>query len=287
MQAAGKRYIIHGSRSDVFKLWNLSDLHLMSKGCAINDLKRDLKIIADDPFSFALGGGDYAEFIGYRDKRFDPDSVPEYVPVKALGDLGRYGMTMVRDLLMPIRHKLLGLIIGNHELKYELHTEQESLHHWLCEELGVPSLEYSALLDVVFYRTTGVRKPQLVAKQPARNTYTSESFRIFIHHGAGYAQTPGGKLNRLVQFMQSFDADIYMTGHVHDHVARKEPAIGADANCGKLTQRVRLGVVSGSYLKTYSQGFCSYGEQKGYRPTSLGAAVVSIKPETRELEALV
>jgi hypothetical protein len=289
MEAAGKRYILHGSRSDIFRLWNLADIHWLNKGCAVNDVKRDLKIIANDPFSFAIGGGDFCDFIGYRDKRFDPDAVPEWVPVKALGDLGRYGMTQIRDLFLPIKHKLMGLVIGNHELKYELHTEQESLHHWLCEELGVPSLEYSALFDVVFVRQGGVKVPRLFFDRPNHpgKGGDCETFRIFIHHGAGYAQTPGGKLNRLVQFMQSFDADIYMTAHVHDHVARKEPAIGADKDCTRLVQRNRLGVVAGSYLKTYNQGSISYGEQRGFRPTSLGAAVVRIKPETRELEAVV
>jgi hypothetical protein len=287
MEAAGKKYIVHRSRSDKFRIWNLSDLHWMAKGCAVGEIKRDIAEIAKDPFSFWLGGGDYAEFIGYRDKRFDPDAMAEWVPVKALGDLGRYGMTQIGDLLRPIKDKCLGLLLGNHELKYELMTDQESLHGWLCTELGVPNLQYSALFDVVFCRTQGTKTPRLIAKPPLRNTYTTSQFRVFCHHGAGYAVTPGGKMNRLVQFMQSFDADIYFIGHVHDHVARKEPAIGANSDCTKLQERRRLGVVAGSYLKTYGQGHTSYGEQKGYRPTDLGPAIVSITPETREMEAVI
>jgi hypothetical protein len=48
-----------------------------------------------------------------------------------------------------------------------------------------------------------------------------------------------------------------------------------------------VGVISGSYLKTYAQGVTTYGEQKGYEPTSLGAAWVQIHPESRRLEAPV
>ena len=33
MQAAGKRHIRYGSRSDEFRIWHLSDLHWMSKSC--------------------------------------------------------------------------------------------------------------------------------------------------------------------------------------------------------------------------------------------------------------
>jgi hypothetical protein len=287
MEAAGKRYILHGSRKDKFRIWHLSDLHWMAKGCATGAIRKDIKEIKDDPFSFWVGGGDYAEFIGYRDKRFDPDAMAEWVPVKALGDLGRFGMTQVRDLFAPIRHKCLGLLLGNHELKYELMTDQESLHGWLCTEIGAENLQYSALFDVVFCRAAGVKAPRLQSTPPPRNGSTCRQFRIYCHHGAGYAMTPGGKLNRLVQFMQSFDADIYFIGHVHDHVARKEPALGADATCTKIIERKRLGVVAGSYLRTYTQGHTSYGEQKGYRPTDLGPAIVAIHPETRELEAVI
>jgi len=287
MEAAGKRYIEHASRTDEFRIWNLSDLHLLNKACAVADIKRDVEKIRNDPFSFWLGGGDYAEFIGYRDKRFDPDSVPEWVPVKQLGRLGQFGMEQVRDIFLPIQDKCLGLLLGNHELRYERMTDQEGLHGWLCAELGVKSLEYCALFDVVFVRRAAAKKPKLRGSAVPKGSNTSTTFRIFAHHGAGYATTPGGKLNRLVQFMQSFDADIYFCGHVHDQVARQEPAIGANDSCTKLTQRIRLGLVSGSYLKTYGRGTCSYGEQRGYRPTNLGAAVAYVKPDTREVKALV
>jgi hypothetical protein len=63
--------------------------------------------------------------------------------------------------------------------------------------------------------------------------------------------------------------------------------LGADAACTKLVQFERLGMVAGSYLKTYQQGTTTYGEQRGYRPTSLGPAVAHINPEARELSALV
>jgi len=288
MKAAGRRYIMYGSCRDTFRIWNLADLHWMSRACAEGRIKKDIQTIRDDPFSFWLGGGDYCDFIGYSDKRFDPDAVAEWVSVKDLGELGQKGMREIAKLFAPIKDKCFGLLLGNHEKKYELQNEQESLHGWLCTELGVANLGYSALFDVVFARAARTKRPRLVDPLPRRADVTSRvGFRLFAHHGAGYAQTPGGKLNRLVQFMQSFDADIYFAGHVHDRVARSEPAIGADRYCKELTQRLRLGTIAGSYLKTYEQGVTTYGEQRGYRPTSLGAAVVQVCPETRELKAEV
>lgn len=289
MQAAGKRYIIHNSRSDRFRIWNLADLHEGNVGCAEKELDADIRTIRDDPHSFWLGGGDYADFIGYHDKRFDPDAVAEWVTVKKLGDLGKASIERVRDKLKPIAGKCLGLLIGNHELKYQLAMEHESLHAWLCTELGVPSLGYSCIFDVVFIRSGSVKQPRLsMTLRPGGHTKThANSFRVFAHHGAGYAQTPGGKLNRLVGFMQAFEADLYFVGHVHDHLARKEPVLTVDASATKIVQRERLGVIAGSYLKTYQQGATTYGEQRGYRPTSLGAAVAEVHPETREMKAAI
>ena len=283
MQAAGVRYIWHRSRSDEFRLWNISDIHWMAKACAESELRKDMKEIEDDPHSFWVGGGDYCDFIGYRDKRFDPDAVAEWVKIKDLGDLGKKGMEQIYRLFRPVKHKCLGLLLGNHELKYELATDQESLHGWLCTELGVPNLGYSCLFDIVFARTPHIKAPQLRKEPPVSGQYASSIFRVFMHHGAGYAATPGGKLNRLIQFMNNWQADIYMCGHVHDQVARKEPVLGANSDCTKIVERQRLGMVSGSYLKTYHQGSISYGEMKGYRPTSLGAAVAKITPETRNM----
>lgn len=288
MEAGGKRYIIHKSKTDEFTIWNLSDLHLLSASCAEKELKKDIATIAADPHAYWFGGGDYADYIGYDDaKRFDPDCVSDSLTLRDLGMMGKKSVETVRDWLAPIKHKCLGLLLGNHEKQYQKKHQQEDLHSWLCTELGVANLGYSAFVDVVFVRHNQAKKIGLTASRDnaPREQSNSSSFRFFLHHGAGYAQTPGGKLNRLIQFMNCFDADVYMVGHVHDKVGRKQPALTADASCSKLCQRIRVGVISGSYLKTYEQGRTSYGEQRGYAPVMIGASWVSIKPETRSIRA--
>jgi hypothetical protein len=111
----------------------------------------------------------------------------------------------------------------------------------------------------------------------------SNTFRVWCHHGAGAAQTKGGKINRLVSFMRNFDADIFFMGHVHDQMGARIQVLTADNDCTRLRNRQKVGVISGSYLKTYDQGVTSYGEQKGYEPTTLGAAWVAIQPWHREI----
>ena len=285
MEAAGTRYVQHASRADVFALWNLSDLHVGNVGCDLDGIKRDVKRIAADPYSLWVGGGDYAEYISPRDKRFDPASFDPGLRVRDMGNLGTMFAARVRDLFAPIAGKCLGLAYGNHEASYQTANDQDGLHGWLCTELGAANLGYSALLDIVFVRM-GKGAPVLHRGNPKRHG-DRNGFRVYVHHGAGAAGTPGGKLNRLVQFMDSFDADVYMIGHVHDRVGKRITRLGADASCRKIVERERVGVVAGSYLKTYAQGATGYGERKGYRPTSLGPALVHIRPTTREITAEV
>jgi len=280
----GKRYILHRSRLEEFTIWNLSDLHVLNKNADVKAIKKDIKKIKEDPCAFWLGGGDYADFIGYRDKRFDPDAVAPDVSIKDLGRLGKVGMEKVRDLFKPIAGKCLGLLLGNHELSYMLKTDQEDLHSWLCTELDVPNLGYSCIFDLAFVRTNKAKKPRLQLEVEGMRSYELCEFRVYAHHGAGYATTAGGKFNKIGQFMDNFDAEIYFLGHVHDQMGRRRTQLGGNSNCTKLMKKDRIGVISGSYLQTYTEGnLPGYGEQRGYSPTVLGAAFVKIKPHLREI----
>jgi hypothetical protein len=284
MTPAGRTYIHHGSRTDEFRIWNVSDIHLGSASCAKEQLKRDLKIIEDDPFSFWYAGGDLADYISPNDKRWNANEIDE--ELLSAGKLGNIGITMyehLRDLFSPIKHKCLGLGQGNHETKYMSMNNQQGLHGWLCTELGVPNIRYSAIMDLVFCRTTGAKVPHIAKKSGKR----SEAFRVAIHHGFGGAATPAGKLNALLRWMRIVDADIFFFGHVHDQKAQRLQRLGANRDCTKQVNKDKVGVISGGYLKTYAENQTSYGEMKGYEPTTLGASYVTIRPNDREVWARV
>lgn len=284
MEAAGKRYILHPSRSDVFTIWNIADIHYGNSACAVDRLQADIERIRTDPNALWVGGGDYGEYISIHDRRFDAKAMCADLRVADLSDLGHVLTERVRDFFHPIRHKCLGLLMGNHERHYQHDKEQTNLHGWLCTELGVPNMEYSCMFDLVFQRNPRTKTPRLYMNNPTEHN-SRHSFRFFVHHGAGGATTPGGKLNKLIQFMDSFDADVYMCGHVHDKKGQRLVTVGANDACDKIVARERLGIISASYLKTYASGTTTYGEQKGYRPVPLGATFVRIKPETREMTA--
>jgi hypothetical protein len=277
MEAAGKRHIVYGSRSDVITIWDLADLHILSRACAENRLRADIQEIANDPFSFWLGTGDNGDYIGLADKRFRASNLAEWVTVEDLADLGMTGARKIKELLEPIKAKCLGLGLGNHEDSYQIQNNQ-NIHGWLCKELGVPNLQYSGLFDVCFHRKSSRNLPKLVGPFPLRPVSTT-AYRIFYHHGAGGAITPGGKLKRLIDAMGYFDADLYFLGHVHGQAYYPMPRVGADATCGKLVEKVSHGVITGAYLKTYEQGCTGYGEVRMYAPSTLGMTGLRVRPD--------
>jgi len=284
MEMSGKRWITYPSRSDVFTVHNISDIHLGHKACAEDRLAADIQQIADDPNAFWVGGGDYADYISYNDKRFVPNDLAEWLKPADLGHLGEVLTRKVRDVLWPIKHKCLGLAWGNHEWKYSNTQDQAHLHGWLCTEFGVPNFGYSALFDIVFVRVPECKQPELHWTNPTPSKKNSRaSFRFFIHHGNGASRTAGGKINMLVRHMTEIQADVYMCGHVHEKIGKREITIGGDMACRNQTQKERIGIVSGSYYRSFCEGCTTYAERMGLKPTSLGPSFVRIEPDKNRI----
>jgi hypothetical protein len=287
MEAAGKRWITYPSRASEIRIFNLSDLHIGVKACDEKRLALDVRKIRDDPFAYWFGGGDTIDAISPKDKRFSTHEISDRIRVADLGRLGARQMEMAYEILKPIKSKCLGLGYGNHEAKYMGQTEQARLHHWLCVEMGVPDLGYCCFLDTVFVRARGASALHRTPPPQSQRLGSNWQVRHFIHHGAGSAATPGGKLNRLIKFMQDFDANCYWMGHVHDQKAQRTTVLGMNEEGDKIIQREKLGVISGSYLRTYKQGCSGYGEQKGYSPTPVGAVAITFRPDKRTFRSEV
>lgn len=279
MQCGGARRIHYRGRGDLIKLWFLSDLHNGNASSSIKRFKADVKEIQEDPFSYAMLGGDMCDFINFSDSRFDAGTVRSDITIQNFKEHGKFLMSEVREWLRPIQHKIIASCYGNHEAVYQRKAEND-LHSWLCVELGCLNLQYGGLLDLVFIRNT---RPLGLLPLTATPSTAGDKMtkRVFMYHGAGAAATAGGKFNRLIKSMD-IDADIIFIGHVHEQLAFRKTLLGANGNCTELIYRHKLGVVSGSYLATYSEKAVSYGEIKGYSPTTLGAARVTVVPRTGE-----
>ena len=267
MRAAGQRIIRVKTLKREQRVWMLGDMHLMNRGCDERLVDATIQRIADDSDARWVGMGDYLDLISLGDKRFDPNTIAEKSRSAYFAHLGKSGIAMLKEKFAPIAGQCLGLAQGNHEWKYA-NTFDEAIIEDVCEALSIPYLAYSSFFDIIY----------VCGKK-------HETFRMFIHHGAGSAATKGGKLNRLERFMLWFDADLYAVGHMHAKLDDEVSVLCADEKCEKIIDRAKFGVISGTFLRTYTQDDVStgYGERAGYQPTPLGAPCFVIDPLTRDI----
>jgi len=255
-----------------WSFWPMGDIHWWNAACDEAAADDTLGTIADDPLSRMIGMGDYNDLIGTQDKRFDGDSIaPAHVHEFLKGQAGNAKKHMSAKF-KPIadQNKLIGLHLGNHEWKFDNKMESAIVQD-VCEELKVPFLGYAALHDICFEH---------------KKSHEARRFRVMSHHGAGYALTKGGKINRLERFMDDFDAEVYLIGHLHETLDDEKVRLGADPSCNRLIAHTRIAIMTGTYLKTYCEnpdGSSTYGERAAYRPTAIGTPRLGIVPESGRL----
>ena len=284
MILAGCRYIYHPSHTDALRLWFLADIHWWNKDCVRNLFRSHVKAIADDPNALWIGMGDYNEYISPRDaKRADFTQFDESVLACELAD-GSIQADAVAEEMNPIKGKCLGLTLGNHEWSYQTHQEQSKLHNDMCGKLGVTNLGYSWAMNLVFVNKglSGV-----VSNRPPKASHHCFTVPTVGHHGAGGASTVAGKMNTLKRLMSTFQARLYVMAHVHEQIAFVDPQLGFDRACKEIVDSGRLGIITGSYLKSYGDSSSpGYHERALGRASFLGAATVDVYP-WRKRENLV
>jgi len=255
--------------NSVFKLYLLGCIHAGTIHCAEAKVKDKVAEIKQDKNAFWLGMGDLGEFIAEGDKRWDPSllSIAGWVEQD---DIAKTQEDWIVKLLDPIRKKCVGLLYGNHEESIRKFLKTNVQKH-ICQELQVDNLGYSCFIRFRFER---------------ENSNERHIVKGCFTHGAGAAITRGAKINRLERFMNSFDARIYGYGHVHDIIESDRPYIYVSEQ-GKIKQKVDIGLMTGCWFRTYTQGVqASYGEQKAYPPTVIGCPYITIDPNADEIKAV-
>ena len=204
-----------------------------------------------------------SEFITPKDKRFDPN-LKSVSPWVEPDNIAHCQVQWLTRLFRPIGKKCLGLLYGNHENSIRIYNHDNVIKN-LCESLGVDNLGFSCFLRL-FFRRENSRETHLV-----KGAFT---------HGSSGAVTEGAKLMALMRWMKSMEADIYGYGHLHDYIPKSLSRMTLSPQ-GKIKSAIAIGCTTGSWFRTYTQGIgASYGEQKCYPPTEIGAAMFTLNPST-------
>jgi hypothetical protein len=263
------RRLIRYYTNDIFRFYPLGDIHGGTLHCAEDKVRRKFADITSDDFALWLDMGDSLDCITPTDPRWQSKIMAPWMNDDE--NIAENGLNWYCDLTgkavaAKVPHgdesRCLGKIEGNHEWEMRRH-KIANMQKNICNRLDIPNLGFSCFYHLVFQRM-----------------YSNEKhmFRFHITHGSGNAQTSGGRTQKLRKIMNQTDALYTIVGHMHD-IKIESPPILSSGNDLTIKGRSKIGVITGSFLKTYTQGVeAGYGEHKNYDPTPLGCIVFEIIP---------
>lgn len=140
------------------------------------------------------------------------------------------------ELAMPIRHRVIGFVGGNHERRGA--KTFGDLGHLIATLLKIPYSSGKQFVDIHYGK-----------HQPFKNS---------LWHGGSGSRTKGAKAQMLHRFMTQGDSQCYWVGHLHDvlMVGDVRERRGAD---GTIKLEKFAGVMSSSFLEHYG----TYAEVAG------------------------
>lgn len=140
------------------------------------------------------------------------------------------------ELAMPIRHRILGYVGGNHERRST--KTFGDLGHLIATLLRIPYSSGKQFVDINYG-----------AHQPFRNS---------LFHGSTGSRTKGAKAQMIHRFMTQGDSQVYWVGHLHDFmmIGDVRETRGGD---GSIKLEKYYGVMSSSFLEHYG----TYAEVAG------------------------
>lgn len=252
-------------------------MHIGNSACDYDTIKKTVKEIKETENAIWFGIGDYGDYISFKDKRFDPESVADLdgnysgkdALGRVLGDIGISQTNAAHKFLEPIKDKGVILLEGNHERVFSGVINPAVV---LATYLGIPFGGYCA----------GINTRILVG-----NENSGVVMKTLLHHGSGGGGEDGAKLNKVVKWAAGFEGvDIVAVGHYHKRPLTAIDRVGwDDADQPRQYQHTTLFVINGTALKSYPAGNGSWEERMMFRPSCLGFAKIYVWLERPELKA--
>lgn len=259
-----ERIIPYKDAHPIKRLYLIGDLHSGTIAHSETHLDDAIETISNDRDALWVGTGDYGEWITPDDPRWQFKLIAGWVDSE---DIAYSEQKYIVKKLKRIKDKCAGLQWGNHEFEFKRHKFGD-VHQHICDELGVNNLGYSCFLDLIFRR---------------ENSKEAHLVRCCGTHGSSNAITTSGKQNILSRWMANNNAMIYWYAHMHDILHKARPYMDVDRK-HELVNKEALGVVTGSFYKTYLQGTdATYAERRNYPLNKIGYPVIEINIEEMSL----
>ena len=272
-----KREFFNVSRSDVFRIIPIGDIHMGAAACDEDLLRAVVKRIKDDGQAWWIGMGDMADYIILKDPRSSIGTLADWVTLDDLVDLPKAERDRLLDILRPIAPKCLALVCGNHEAAIHKHTERDVYSEIVAGVKGAGGFKTTDRLAIGFYGWL-----QLAFYRSATKKQRGTMININLHHGYTAGRLAGSKALNMQRWLWTHNADIVLMGHCHDTKIQPEAVEEIDRG-GHVTTRTRCGAYTGTFLHTTNEdGPATYAERRGYFPLPYGGVEIELRPGQKE-----
>jgi len=248
-------YNIDYSYGDTIKIKPMFDVHLGHSMCDSAEFGKFLWNDTDHNTYF-FGGGDLVDSICVKDFRYQKsnDAMPGNANIDEQVDYAE-------QLLEPIKDKIIGLGMGNHEWTI-LDRSGSNLTNRLCRRLDCKNIGYDGMIRLRL-RENGMRV---------------RTVTIRWHHGwGGSTRTEGGSLTKYGKDLANFDADLFCFGHDHQKWAKQTCRLGYVGD--SIVAKDQWLMDCGTFQRTFSKDENPpWSERMGFKPTVIGGVTINIKP---------
>ena len=262
------------SQKNPLVIYVFADTHFGFIGADLDKLAHHIEMCREEN-AYWLHLGDWCDAIGPWDRRFDIHAHPD--PVE-------YQYQIAQQYFEPIAKKGIAVLQGNHD--NTIRTRVGDKVGTLAHNLGVPYLGYSGFIGVRAWsrwRDLKIRKN------------ASYSFTIFLHHGRGGGFLLGAKAINMQRASHSWEADLYLFGHIHTHLAHVDEYLGINRSNHRIGQLFMWrknrryystpgyyrGLVEG--LTKYDHPHTTYVERSGHYPQPTGCLRIEIFPVQKDI----
>lgn len=239
----------------------LADYHYADPHSDHDAIQRDIEYVTSHDNAYCVLGGDLL------DCALKSSLGDAYTNVSPMEEL-----TAMMDIVKPIAHKVLAIVGGNHEARH-YRTNGVDMTYLLAKQLGIED-KYSPDTALIFLR--------FGADIISSNRHRPILYTIYLTHGSGGGRKEGGKIQRLADYAQIVDADIYICGHTHLPASFKTGFARPSAANNSITYCTKLFVNSAAKL-TYG----GYGDTGGFKPPCTDTPKIFLSGEHKEMRAII
>lgn len=259
----------YGSRIVIYPLF---DLHLGTKKCREDKIKKVVEEIGTNPEAWWILGGDSGEFVNRSDKRHKESDLAEWL--YGVDDIAQAQVDRIRELLSPIADKCLAVCSGNHENCILQHYERN-----VYNDVLTTIKEAGGIKEQI-----GVGFGGFIRLKLDRGNHTT-TLVIFAQHGFGGGRKRGGHILMTDDAFGKYQCDVFVTGHRHQaHIHTHQFAM---AKGMKIVSLTKIGAMAGTFRDStveHDEGDPgSYEDSMGYGATDVAGIKISFEPDEWKL----